>query len=365
VMMNPIQIFSRNLLGAQNMKLFVCGSEIGEERRKYFFVWYGVKLLTDSFPEIEDPIYNPPKVLRKKLDIERHRADEKDIMLILQNQFGCNINPDDFPGRTVIMSDQPIERKNLGLRTYHIGSIHDSADTLMVPPSTMMINVWDKFDREKLFVHDEKPKNSQKHFLMYAQSNCGIKYREEAFDELSEIGHVHQGGPCWGLKHERAKVSEHITIDREGGKKGNKNIYKDYRFALVMENKNHTGFISEKIINSFLGGAIPVWYGTQDIFKVFNKDAFIYYDVEDPKSAVNKIAYLEYNRTAYDEMLEQPILVEGETTIDRWFSFNNRMGDASLKRRIRSMMGYESNVHHLSLLPLDYIDTATHEHNVS
>lgn len=363
--MISFETFSRMLLGTNNMKLFVCGSELGEERRKYFFVWYGVKVLSDAFPEIEDPIYNPPRVLRKNLDVEKHRAGEHDIMLIFQNQFGCNIAPDDFPGRTVVMSDQPIEKQIKGMRSYHIGSIDDSFDTLMIPPATMVINVWDESDQEKLFIDDKKPKNSQKHFLMYAQSNCGIKYREEAFDDLSEIGHVHQGGACWGLKHDRSKLSEHITMDRESGKKRNRNIYKDYRFALVMENKNHPGFISERIINSFLSGAIPIWYGTQDIFKIFNKDAFIYYDVEDSKLALNKIAYLEYNRTAYDEMLEQPILAEGETTIDRWFSFNGKVGDSSLKRRIRSMMGYESKVHHLSLLPLDHIEPASNEFNVT
>ena len=94
---------------------------------------------------------------------------------------------------------------------------------------------------------------------MYAQSNCGIKYREEAFDELSDIGHVHQGGPCWGLQHDRSKVSNRITMDRQAGKTRNKKIYKDYRYALVMENKKHPGFISEKILNSFLSGSIPIW----------------------------------------------------------------------------------------------------------
>ena len=110
-------------------------------------------------------------------------------------------------------------------------------------------------------------------------------------------------------------------MDRQAGKTSNKKIYKDYRYALVMENKKHPGFISEKILNSFLSGSIPIWYGSTEIFSIFNRKSFIYYDIDDPKAAVNKIAYLEYNRTAYDEMLNEPILVEGGTTINQWFSF--------------------------------------------
>mmetsp|Transcript_33165 Transcript_33165/g.40131 ORF Transcript_33165/g.40131 Transcript_33165/m.40131 type:complete len:140 (+) Transcript_33165:3-422(+) len=128
-----------------------------------------------------------------------------------------------------------------------------------------------------------------------------------------------------------------------------------------MENKKHPGFISEKIMNSFLSGSIPIWYGSTEIFSIFNRKSFIYYDIDDPKAAVNKIAYLEYNRTAYDEMLDEPILVEGGTTINQWFSFSDKLGDASLKKRIRSMMGYEKTAYHLSLLPSDSVESAQSE----
>ena len=124
-----------------------------------------------------------------------------------------------------------------------------------------------------------------------------------------------------GIATRQLKVSNRIIMDRQAGKTSNKNIYKDYRYALVMENKKHPGFISEKILNSFLSGSIPIWYGSTEIFSIFNRKSFIYYDIDDPKAAVNKIAYLEYNRTAYDKMLNEPILVEGGTTINQWFSF--------------------------------------------
>jgi len=74
-----------------------------------------------------------------------------------------------------------------------------------------------------------------------------------------------------------------------------------YRFALVMANRKHTGYITEKIINAFLGGAIPIYYGTIEVFDIFHRDAFVYYDIDNPRPALGQIAYIDGNQTAYNE----------------------------------------------------------------
>ena len=51
----------------------------------------------------------------------------------------------------------------------------------------------------------------------------------------------------------------------------------------VGENSNVAGYVTEKIANAFMGSTVPIYYGTRDIFKLFNKDAFIYYDVRHPE----------------------------------------------------------------------------------
>lgn len=53
------------------------------------------------------------------------------------------------------------------------------------------------------------------------------------------------------------------------------NSYKPYRFAIVFENDIVDGWITEKIFNAFLAGCIPIYDGTDDIYKYFNKDSFI------------------------------------------------------------------------------------------
>ncbi len=109
-----------------------------------------------------------------------------------------------------------------------------------------------------------------------------------------------------------------------------------------MKNKRANGYITEKILNAFLAGCIPIYYGTTEIFDIFNKKAFIWYDIHSPeraRAALNRIAYLEENRTAYDEVLKEPNLADGEETIRKYFSFNDELGNGDIKWFIREMLG--------------------------
>jgi len=52
-------------------------------------------------------------------------------------------------------------------------------------------------------------------------------------------------------------------------------VYQPYQFVIASENAIVPGYITEKIFNAFLAGAIPIYYGTNHIKKYFNKDSFI------------------------------------------------------------------------------------------
>ena len=52
-------------------------------------------------------------------------------------------------------------------------------------------------------------------------------------------------------------------------------VYQPYQFVIASENAIVPGYITEKIFNAFLAGAIPIYYGTNHIEKYFNKDSFI------------------------------------------------------------------------------------------
>jgi hypothetical protein len=89
-----------------------------------------------------------------------------------------------------------------------------------------------------------------------------------------------------------------------------------------------------------LAGSVPIYYGTREIFDIFNKRASVWYDRKHPKVALDQIAYLEENRTAYDEVIKEPILANREETIRKYFSWNDELGNGDIKWFIRDMLGF-------------------------
>ena len=183
--------------------------------------------------------------------------------------------------------------------------------------------------------------NTGERFLIYAVSRC-IKHREAAFKALSEIGDVYNGGKCAGghIAPYRAVGFPDGDAERASWVDNPLHLHR-YRFALVMENAEVGHSVTEKILNAFFAGTIPVYFGTQDVFELFNPRAFVFYDIRDPQPALDLIAHLESNRTAYLSMLHEPVLAHGDDTIARYFSFHDHEpGAGRLKWAIRELIGF-------------------------
>ena len=54
-----------------------------------------------------------------------------------------------------------------------------------------------------------------------------------------------------------------------------------------------------------------IYYGTTEIFDIFNPKSFIYDDITNPQDALDEISRLKNNSSAYDEVMAEPILLEG------------------------------------------------------
>ena len=106
-----------------------------------------------------------------------------------------------------------------------------------------------------------------------------------------------------------------------------------------MENTNHEGYITEKILNAYLGGCLPIYYGTKEVFELFHPESFVYYDIRNPEPALQLLKYLYYNETAFHERMRHPILRHGNETIIKYFSITDKLGGGVLKNRIRTMIG--------------------------
>jgi hypothetical protein len=254
-----------------------------------------------------------------------------------------------FPGKSLYVNGEPfgnvVEDYPTYNHLYQVGRV-DGKNNHTVRVFYTVIVLLEKFnatERNWVFDPSKRPKwNGQYHSIMYMSARCAT-HRQEAALALSEVVPIVFGSRC------RVDTPNGSIFIQDPHKFkafrqtrdtwwDNLNIYRNYKYCLSMENNNQVGYISEKLIMAFLGGCLPIYWGTREVFEIFHKDAFIYYNFDNPTETLNEIRYLESNETAYRERLAAPILRNGSQTIDDFFSLSDDIGSGSLKRKIRKML---------------------------
>ena len=103
---------------------------------------------------------------------------------------------------------------------------------------------------------------------------------------------------------------------------GNVEYIKKYLFNICSENTltNVKGYITEKLINCCLGGAIPIYCGWFDEIdeKIFNKDRILFYDPNNDESlnnVYNKIKELMEDNNKLNDFYKMDIFIENAFNI--------------------------------------------------
>jgi hypothetical protein len=273
------------------------------------------------------------------------KPSERDVLLFPCGG-DCEQKPSKFPGKILAFNGESFVApcmEHLEGRTkkvFFVSAIkgEKTAATRAMAVS-MVLSTLSQDWQNKIFRQDHRAVNTKERFLIYAVSNC-VAFREWTFAALSRIGPVEYAGLCEGMNG-TVNANRAPSSNSNGDWSGNHKLFHSYRFALVMENSSIDGYITEKILNAFLAGSIPIYCGSEEVFDIFNEKAFIYIDYNDVMPGLNRIAYLESNRTAYDEMFLHPILAHGEQTIEKYFSWSDQVGGGRLKWEIRTMLGFE------------------------
>lgn len=145
----------------------------------------------------------------------------------------------------------------------------------------------------------EKRKTKSK-FCNFIVSNgsAANPYREQLFQRLNEYKRVDSGG---GYLNNLGYYVEN-KLD----------FMQDYKFTIACENSSQEGYITEKIIEAWAAGTVPIYWGAPDIGEEFNERAFVncmkYNDIDE---VMEKIKELDCNDEKYISMLKEPILING------------------------------------------------------
>jgi hypothetical protein len=122
------------------------------------------------------------------------------------------------------------------------------------------------------------------------------KFRTKFINELNKYKRIDMGG----------KYLNNI----EGPVKDKIEFLSSYKFSIAMENSEGDGYISEKIIDSFISGTIPIYYGDYTLDEYINPKALIL--IKNEKNIEQKIKYiieLDNNFEKYSNILKENILI--------------------------------------------------------
>lgn len=133
-------------------------------------------------------------------------------------------------------------------------------------------------------------------FCSFVVSNCFAQDKRAIFfDMLSEYKQVTSGG----------RYKNNIG----GSVKDKKAFLGQYKFNIAFENCSHNGYATEKIMEAFAAGVVPIYYGDPRIAEDFNPKAFINaHDYPTFEAMIERIKEIDADDELYLQVLNEPII---------------------------------------------------------
>lgn len=145
------------------------------------------------------------------------------------------------------------------------------------------------------------PKKTEFCSFVVSNGQYADSRREDFFHLLSKYKKVNSGGRFLNNIGIPSGVTDKLEFQRK------------HKFALALENTSHPGYTTEKIIDAFAAGCVPIYWGDPLVDRVFNPKAFInvgkYSSFED---AVQEIIRIDQDEDAYHRMLAEPAFLSTE-----------------------------------------------------
>lgn len=149
-----------------------------------------------------------------------------------------------------------------------------------------------------------KLKIKKDRFCCFVVSNESSFERIDFFKELCKYKKV----DCFGS----TSLTNSDNSELPRGCFDNFSFFSRYKFVICFENSFNADYITEKLPNVMLGGAVPIYRGAPNVKEYFNTNSFINFD--DYKRSyfkmIEKIKELDQDDNKYHEFLNRPWLTE-------------------------------------------------------
>ena len=160
-------------------------------------------------------------------------------------------------------------------------------------------NINEQMENKHIFNHKFSI-DLKKEFCSFTVSNeKGHPIRKELFEKLSKYKLVNSGGK-W-LNNIGGPIKDKYSFDLK------------HKFSIVCENSSHPGYTTEKIVQAYAAGAIPIYWGDPYITKIFNQKSFInVHNYNNLNDLVKDIIRIDNDNDEYFNILKEPALLSSQ-----------------------------------------------------
>lgn len=144
----------------------------------------------------------------------------------------------------------------------------------------------------------------KKIFCLFSVSNGEAKQRIDFFKNLSKYKKIDSCGKVENNKSDCPGRDEYNS-------KENCTFISGYKFMICFENSSVYNYCTEKILNAYLCGTIPIYWGCPNISDFINMDSIFHlpaeYTMEEEKALIKQIIKCDSNMESYIKKYNQPL----------------------------------------------------------
>lgn len=169
----------------------------------------------------------------------------------------------------------------------------------------------------------ESEVDHKKGFCGFVNTNPHCNERNDFFQKLSSYQTIDSGGPLFNnIGYVLPRGEDGITKKIE--------FFSDKKFSIAYENGSYPGYATEKMLEAYYGGTVPIYWGSPTVKLDFNPKCFLNrHDFVTDEDFIDRIKQVNENRSLYLEYYLQPLFVNNEDNeymdmnkFRRWFDTN-------------------------------------------
>ena len=144
-----------------------------------------------------------------------------------------------------------------------------------------------------------------KEFCSFIVSNPNCEIRNTLFNKLNKYKKVNSMG--------KYANNSGYQINLPYWSQEYFNVLGNHKFTICCENTKMETYTTEKIVNSYLGRTIPIYWGSHNIKNIFNSDSILFLEDETEEyfnKLIEKIIELDNDDNKYLDFINKPIFTK-------------------------------------------------------